>query len=361
MKKVLFLALHRPNRSPSQRFRFEQYLTYLENNGFECTFSYIIRQQDDKLFYGSGNYWAKIKILLRSINKRWKEVRNAEKYDLVFVQRECFMLGTDYFERRFAKKTKLIFDFDDSIWLQNVSKNNKALAFLKDAKKTAKIIGIADMVFAGNEYLANYASQFNDNVKIVPTTIDTELYQPVPLPESNRVCIGWSGSFSTIEHFEYCLPALVKLKEKYEGKIYFKVIGDGNYENKELNIQGIPWTMKDELKELSEINIGLMPLPNDEWTNGKCGLKGLQYMALKIPTLMSAVGVNTEIIEDGENGFLIHSMEEWVEKASLLIESPDLRQRMGEKGRATVEQSYSVASQKDRYLKYFKDVIEEEA
>ncbi|MCP4438038.1 MAG: glycosyltransferase family 4 protein [Aureispira sp.] len=360
-KKILFLGIHRKDRSPSQRFRFEQYLDYLEENGFQCEFSNIIRAEDDKVFYGAGNFFGKLGILMRSISKRWKESARAKDYDIVFVQRECFMLGTTFFEKRFAKKTKLVFDFDDSIWLQVVSANNKSVGFLKDADKTAKLIEMSDMVFAGNPYLANYASKYNKNVKIVPTTIDTEEYVRVPQEPRDRVCVGWSGSFTTIEHFEHCLPALAKLKEKYGDKVYFKVIGDGNYKHEELGIQGIPWTKKDELKELSEIEIGLMPLPNDEWTNGKCGLKGLQYMALDIPTIMSPVGVNTEIIQDGENGLLADGVDEWVEKISMLIDNPELRETMGKKGRKTVVDQYSVISERDNYVKHFNELLSKES
>lgn len=357
-KKVLFLALHRPDRSPSQRFRFEQYLGFLSTNGYSCEFSYLISENDDKIFYGSGNYLGKFGILWRSFWKRWKESKNADQYDLIFVQRECFMLGTTFFEKRFASKSKMIFDFDDSIWLQFVSEGNKSLSFLKDASKTSKLIEISDMIFAGNQYLADYAAQFNKNIKIIPTTIDTDEYQRLTLPkQAGRVCIGWSGSFTTIEHFKHAVPSLKKLKEKYGDKIYFKVIGSDKYVNDDLGIKGLNWNKKDELKELSEIDIGLMPLPNDEWTKGKCGLKGLQYMALEIATIMSNVGVNGEIIEDGVNGYLINKEEDWVEKISMLIENDALRKSMGAAGRKTVLDFYSVESQKERYLDYLQEVV----
>jgi glycosyltransferase involved in cell wall biosynthesis len=356
MKKILFGVLHRPDRSPSQRFRFEQYLNYLKENGYDYEYSYLIRQEDDKVFYGKGNYWKKFLILFRSVLKRWSELRKAKSYDLFFVQREAFMLGTTFFEKGISKKTKMIFDFDDSIWLQVVSDGNKSLGFLKDASKTQKLIKYAHLIFAGNEYLAKFARQFNSNVVIVPTTIDTDEYKRIPQPASDKVCVGWSGSFTTIEHFEFAIPALLKIKEKYGEKVCFKVIGDGNYRHEELNITGLPWIKKDELQELSGIDIGIMPLPDTEWANGKCGLKGLQYMALEIATIMSPVGVNTEIIQDGENGFLADATDEWVEKISILIEDSELRKKLGAAGRQTVLDKYSVYSQRDNYIKYFNEL-----
>jgi hypothetical protein len=103
MPKVLFLTLHRPNRSPSQRFRFEQYLQVLKENGFECEFSYLLNEKDDTVFYKKGHLFTKGLIVLKSISKRLKELFNVSRYDIIFIQRECFMLGSSFFERQFSK------------------------------------------------------------------------------------------------------------------------------------------------------------------------------------------------------------------------------------------------------------------
>lgn len=359
MKRVLIATLHRPDRSPSQRFRIEQYLGFLRENGFEIDFSYLLNAQEDRLFYQEGNFKAKGLILLKSIGKRLQNLFPPGKYDIVFVQREAFMLGTSLFEK-LLKRTgaKLIFDFDDAIWLQNISEGNKRLAFLKNADKTASLIKMADLVFAGNEYLGNYAYQYNPNVVIMPTTIDTDHYRKTDKRQSKSLCIGWSGSISTVAHFEHLLAVLQRLKEKYGEIITFKVIGDQHYEVSELGIKGQAWKKEEEVPEISSFDIGIMPLPDDEWTKGKCGLKGLQYMALEVPTIMSAVGVNTDIISDGENGFLAKDSEEWFSKLCQLVEDKELRERLGKAGRKTVLDHYSVHSQKARYLQYFRQLSE---
>lgn len=359
-KKVLIITNHRKDRAPGQRFRFEQYLTYLEENGFEIEFSFLINENQDRIFYSKGNYLKKAFILAQSIWKRLKNVINRNKYDVIFIFREALMLGTTYFERQFAKsKAKVIFDFDDAIWMHQESKSsapNKNLSWLKNPDKTKDIIALSDLVIAGNQYLADYAKRFNHNVEVVPTTIDTEEYLAKKKKDYKRdvVCIGWSGSKTTIDHFEEALPALKTIKEKYGDKVIFKVIGDGDYQLKELGIDGDPWRKDAELDDLSEIDIGIMPLPNDEWAKGKCGLKGLQYMALGIPTLMSPVGVNSEIIKEGENGYLPTNLTEWVEGLSNLVENLDLRIEVGLKGRETVVNSFSVNSNRMKYLEIFK-------
>lgn len=357
MTKILFLTLHRPNRSPSQRFRFEQYIPYLQEKGIICDFSYLLNEADDKIFYSKGNFLKKSFIIIKSFFKRLKELKTINQYAIVFVQRECFMLGTSYFEKKIASKgASLIYDFDDAIWIPNVSDANKRFEFLKDSSKTGKIIELCDMVFAGNQYLADYASKFNNNVKIVPTTIDTDEYKKIDSNKDNKVVIGWSGSITTIQHFEYAIPFLRELKNKFGNHIEFKVIGDANYFNEELSIKGLAWNKQTEIEDLSTFDIGIMPLPDDEWANGKCGLKGLQYMALEIPTIMSPVGVNTEIIQDGVNGFLASEINEWVEKLSLLIDSEQLRGEIGMKARKTVVDNYSVEANKHLYLDYFNQV-----
>jgi len=357
MKKVLFVCLHRPDRSPSQRFRFEQYLDYLRHNGFDCEFSWLLNEQDDKYFYNQGKLFQKAVILIKSILKRTREILKASGYSIVFVQRESFMLGTTFFEKQFAKKTKLIFDFDDSIWLQNVSDANKMFSFFKNAGKTKKIIELSHLVFSGNNYLADYAKKFNKNVVVIPTTIDTKEYSPVQKKQNNGVCIGWSGSITTIQHLKTQITALRQIKKKFGDKVYFKVIGDANFYDEELGVKGIDWKIENEIEELSEFDIGIMPLPDSEWAKGKCGLKGLQYLSLEIPTIMSPVGVNSDIIVDGENGFLADGTDEWVKKISLLVESETLRKVMGKKGRQIVLEKYSVEANKDLYLKYFNSLL----
>jgi glycosyltransferase involved in cell wall biosynthesis len=353
-KKVLFICLHRTHRSPGQRFRFEQYLTYLNENGYDCRLSILLNEKDDKAFYSKGKFSKKVLIYLKTLLTRTGDWFRMNRYDIIFIFRDALMTGSTFFEKRFARsKAKLIFDFDDAIWLQNVSEANKKLAFLKNSSKTATIIGLSDLIFAGNQFLADYAAQFNKNIVIVPTTIDTDIYVPQPRLSNGPVCIGWSGSFSTIQHFATAIPVLKEIKEKFGDAVKFKIIGDANYYCAELDTQGVAWKAATEIEDLCEIDIGIMPLPDDEWARGKCGLKGLQYMALGIPTLMSPVGVNSEIIRHGVNGYLPSANAEWVAAIAELIKDRELRNRIGKAGRQTVIDNYSVEVWKHKYLKYF--------
>ncbi len=358
-KRILYIVQHRFNRSPGQRYRCEQYIPFLEANGYECVYSPILinEQEDHDLYY--GNYFRKLTLFLKGIFRRIRDIIRAKDFDIIFIYREAFMTGTVLFEKLIHKAgDKIIFDFDDAIWNHDVSVGNKNLAWLKRPEKTNDIIALADLVFAGNQYLAEYASNHNKNVVIVPSTIDLEYYR-IPAKNfsvTNPVIIGWSGSLTTIEHFKPIIPVLKKLKEKFGSKIEFKVFGIPEYENEELGIKGIAWTPENEVSEIASFDIGIMPLPDNEWSRGKCGMKGLQYMALEVATIMSPVGVNKEIIQDGKNGFLASSDEEWLQKISVLVESKELRDKFGKAGRETVEKQYSSDAIRQDYLRYFNEL-----
>lgn len=359
MKRILYIVPHRPNRSPGQRFRCEHFIPILQQNGFSVTYSNLLTEWDDFYFYQPKRYGIKAFIFVKTFLKRCRDVVRASRYDCIFIYREAFMVGTTVFEKGLAKSGKpIIFDFDDSIWIQDISDGNKNLSWMKRAGKTDEITAMAKLVIVGNQYLAEHARQFNCNVAIIPTTIDTDYHKPAPKPASNTVCIGWTGSETTIRHFKLIIPVLKRIKEKYGDKVSFIQISNITSECPEIGLETIVWNAHDEIDQLRRIDIGIMPLPNDEWAKGKCGFKGLQYMALEIPTIMSPVGVNTEIIRDGQNGFFATTDDEWFSVLCKLIDNEQLRKTIGCEGRKTIVERYSINSQKEKYVELFKKLIE---
>lgn len=358
---VLIMANYRRDRAPGQRYRYEQYLGYLEDNGFTCTTSNLFSKQDERYLHNSGSIFRKAFLALRSFVKRLFESIFCGKYQIVFFYREALFWGPGIFEWLICKMSpRTILDFDDATWLYEGPRNSFS-AILRNPKKTAAIVKNVDLVIVGNDYLADYCRRNGAiKVEVVPSTINTDIYIP-NYPCKTRddpVVIGWSGSHSTIKHFEILIPVLRAIKEKYREQVSFLLVGDPNYRNAELGIQGHAWKSETEVQDLYPIDIGIMPLPDNEWTRGKCGMKGLQYMALEIPAILSPVGANTKIIEDGENGLLANSHDAWVANLSRLIEDPELRVRLGKAGRKTVLEHYSVASQKLRYVQLFKDLVD---
>jgi glycosyltransferase involved in cell wall biosynthesis len=209
---------------------------------------------------------------------------------------------------------------------------------------------------AGNPYLADYARQFNpQNVTVIPTTIDTDKYHfPENKPENEVPVIGWSGSHSTVQHLDTLRETLQDLAKV--AKFRLRVIGTPNYKIEGVDVEAMAWRSETETSDLEPIDIGVMPLPDDQWSKGKCGLKALQYMALGVPTMCSPVGVNSDIIQDGENGFLASAKDEWIEKLKRLLASAELRRKLGAAGRRTVEEKYSAKVQAPRVFQILTSV-----
>jgi glycosyltransferase involved in cell wall biosynthesis len=206
--------------------------------------------------------------------------------------------------------------------------------------KTRTICRIASHVIVGNSYLANYASRVNRQVTIVPSTIDTIEYQAGDCGLSNGLpVIGWTGSYSTLQYLDAMRSTLQRLAQR-EG-FRLRVIGAPGYKIEGVEVESLPWNPHSEVADLRTIDIGIMPLPDDRWTRGKCGMKALQYMALGKPVVASPVGANLNIVNDRTSGYLAAREEEWVDRLSELLRSPSLRTQFGVEGRKIVETKYS--------------------
>jgi glycosyltransferase involved in cell wall biosynthesis len=352
--RVLAVVPYLYDTSPGQRFRIEQWEPILRAGGVEITYAPFESEELGKILYKKGQVPAKLREVVSNLNRRRQDVKSAASYDLVYVFREAALLGPPWFERGMARSgVPMIFDFDDAIFVRYKSPANGYLSYLKFPGKTAEICRRSTHVMAGNEYLANYARAHNKEVTIVPTTIDTDKYAPVEKAgEPDLLTIGWSGSFSTVQHLDTIRDTLQELAKTERFRL--RVIGTPEYDLPGVDVEAIQWRAETELADLAAIDIGLMPLPDDNWSRGKCGLKALQYMALGIPTICSPVGVNSTIIQDSENGLLARDPSEWVAKLKLLLHSPELRRKLGEAGRQTVAKSYSAEVIAPKVLEIFR-------
>jgi len=355
--RVLALMPALYDTSPGQRYRLEQWEPLLRECGVDITFASFEDEELHALLYKRGMMRKKLHLVTRGLGRRLSLVRKVKDYDLVYILREAALLGPPVFERLIAQSgVPMVFDFDDAIFVSYRSPSNGYLSYLKFASKTKTICRIASHVMVGNPYLADYARQVNDRVTVIPTTIDTEKYRvPERREKSGPPVIGWTGSYSTVQHLDTMRGALKRLAEKESFRL--RVIGTPAYECPPVDVEAMPWRAETELEDLSEIDIGMMPLPDNRWSKGKCGLKALQFMAIGIPTICSPVGVNTDIIHDDQNGFIAATEDEWVEKLTRLLRSAELRQRLGHAGRVTVEEKYSAITQTPRVYEIFKSVL----
>ena len=348
LMRVLALVPSTYDTSPGQRFRMEQWAPYLSERGIEIDFQSFECDELHSTLYKPGNLSRKLNLVTKAFARRIGTIREVRKYDVVYVFREAAILGPAFIEYWVhATKVPMIFDFDDAVFVPYKSPSNGYLSLLKFPSKVRTICRLSAHVMAGNAYLADYARQVNDSVSIVPTTIDTEKYQPRASETDSAVpTIGWSGSYSTVQHLDTLRGALQRLAKREKFKL--RVIGTSEYSIDGVDVQAIQWRSETETQDLLPIDIGIMPLPDDPWSRGKCGLKALQYMALGIPSVSSPVGVNSEIIDDGRNGMLASTEDEWIEKLATLLRSVELRKKLGDAGRITVETKYSAEVQAPR-------------
>jgi glycosyltransferase involved in cell wall biosynthesis len=341
--KVLIVCPYPVGCAPSQRFRFEQYF------GSGCP-SWITTVVSPAMTLSMYKHLARpgvyqVLCLLRGALVRLRDLWRATEFDVIVIHKEAYPVGPPVFEKALIYlNPRVIFDFDDSLhvmpeWRVKPGFRGWLLRWLEYPSRTAEIIERCALAAAGCPFLKTYAEQFNPRVVLVPTCIDTESFCPAVGSPSRRVRIGWSGSFSTVSHLRTIEPILREVASRYD--VEFLVVGAPEFSMPGCHVIAREWNAAEELDNFGSMDIGVMPLPDNEATRGKCGLKALQYMAMGIPAICSAVGVNCDILQDGVNGFLAHSDGDWREKLALLIESRELREKLGRAGRETVLCKYS--------------------
>jgi glycosyltransferase involved in cell wall biosynthesis len=354
LKKLHIIAPYPKGEAPSQRFRFEQYLAFLEERNFEICYHSFHTPKSWKRLYKKGLFIQKFLDLNYNFLRRWILLFRLIGAKHIFMHREMAHLGPPVFEWILVKilRRKYVYDFDDAIWIPNYSSANARFQKLKWYRKVPTLIKWASKVSAGNDFLANYALQFNSQVEVIPTTIDIQnQHTQLVDPQKKPLVIGWTGTHSTMHYLDFVVPILRRLETEFD--FQFKVISNKkpNYQLKSLVYQD--WKEETEIEDLAEIQIGIMPLVLDAWSEGKCGFKALQYMALGMASVVSPVGVNTKIIQHETNGFIAETSEEWEKALRKLLEDETLRKELGEKALSSIQQKWSVDVWKTNYLKLF--------
>lgn len=357
--KVLFWTPY-PTEGASNRYRVEQYLPGLKLAGIKYNLRPFWNSAAYNLLYKKGHYFKKAYyFILGTLSRIW-DTLFIFKYDIVFIHREAYPVGGAFFETILSFfKIPLIFDFDDAIFLPASSLANNFIERFKRPNKIAPIIKKSRYVIVGNSYLSDFALRYNRSVSIISTSIDTDKYYPDEKGHNDKVVIGWTGSITTIDFLNMLKNTFIRLSKRFS-YIEFKTVG-GNFSIDGLtNIISRLWSLKEEIEDLKTFDIGIMPMPENEWTKGKCGFKAILYMSLGIPCVCSPVGITKEIVSDGINSFLANTEEEWMEKLSLLIENPSLRKKMGLAGRKTIEERFSLKVNMPKFLELLKKIYREE-
>ena len=307
------------------------------------------------VIYQGGGKLTKLRGVLKGFFGRWVTILfRSWKYQYIFIHREVAPIGPPVFEwilsRLFGKK--IIYDFDDAIWMPDSTVETRLVSWIKCRWKIKYICKWSYKISAGNLFLQNYAKQYNANVVIIPTCVDTEVrHNRIKEHKKANLTIGWTGSHSTLRYLEIILPAIINLQQEYN--FTFLIISNKPPAFELKNMKFLQWNEKSEVEDLLQMDIGVMPLPDNLWSEGKCGFKLVQYLSLGIPAVAGKAGVNKEIIGHGVNGFLCESVSEWKEALQKLLTDSSLRKALGLEGRRKIEQEYSIKSQKAKFLEFF--------
>ncbi len=295
--------------------------------------------------------------------RRFQALQHLGDFDLVLIHREAFPFFAPLVESYVLRRhPKVIFSFDDAIYVGHDNCSGLSHPFLyrvKHGKGYDEVIRQSSHVVVGNAVLAAHARQFNSLVTIVPTVVDTEKVWPKPaLPASSMpITIGWVGSASTASYLSMIEPPLQQIARAYPERVRFRFFGYPDYKPQLPKSVSLPFNLRTEGEDIRSLDIGLMPMPDTEWTRGKCAFKAIQYMACGVATVASPVGVTTDLIQHEVNGLLAKSSDEWLGAIKRLICDVDLRRRLAERARDTIVKQYSLQVWGPRLVECFDQVL----
>lgn len=328
--------------SPGQRTGIELWEKVLEPAGIHLHYLPFETDRLHSVLYKRGYMKTKITEMIRAYIRRMNDLRNLDDYDAVYVFREAALIGPAFFEKWIARRGKpMIYHFDDPIYIRYRSPINGRWSYLKCLGKTATICKMSRIVIVNSRHHEDYAAQYNANVWRIPCLVDADKYSFNPeTQDSFPVCVGWSGSPTTVGNMQVVVDAMRELAKRVNHKVH--LIG-----GEEFNLPGIaytaqPWRAKTEVEDLRKIQIGMVPLPVNEWNKRKFYMKVVQYMALGIPPVCTPMGSNPEVIKHGVTGFLADGTREWVEYLELLIRDKSRRLEMSHNAAQEARAKYSL-------------------
>ena len=354
----LFLTPYPAHCAPSQRLKFEQYYASFEAHGIRVVVSPFVTPALWRVLYRRGFWIRKLAFGVRGHLRRLRDLRRARHFDFVYVHLWALPFGPPWLEERLTRRgVRVIYDIDDLIYLPRASAANLFVRPFRRRDRIVRIMRTASHVIVSTRYLGQFAAGHNARVTTISSTIDTDAYRPRRHSDArDAITIGWSGSHSTAPFLDVIAPALRELSRRFT--IRLLVVGAVPFAMEGVTVDARPWSLDRETADLAEMDIGVYPLPEEEWVLGKSGLKALQYMGVGVPVVATRIGAACEFVRDGDNGFLAGPHEEWVDRLSRLILDPSLRARMGAAGRATVEDGYSVRHTAPVYLRIIDSVLD---
>ena len=351
-KKILVICPFPEDQAAGQRLKYEQFFNNWRENGYEIEVSSFMDERMWSIVYTERNYIKKMLGTIKGYLRRIKDIFRLRNFDLVYVFMWTTPFGSSFFERIFRRlSNRLVYDIEDNALIPQSNSLNPIMKLLKGVEKVEFLIKTADHVITSSPFLNSDSLKLNkkESCTFISDAMDINRYSPKnPYSNDKTIVVGWTGTFSSAVYLDLLRNVFLQLNERIEFRL--RIIGNFEYSIPGLDIEVIQWSKEKEIEDLQAIDIGIYPLTQDEWVLGKSGLKALQYMALGLPTVATNVGTTPRIIKHMENGWLVRTEEEWILALETLIKSPDLRCKMGERARNTIEENYSLEVMEKKYL-----------
>ena len=341
---------------PSSRYRFYQFFPFFEKENIEITVCPLFNNKYVENLFSEERRWKLFNPIVAHF-KRTEKLIFHQNCDLVWMEKEALPWIPAFFETALYKKSlPYVIDYDDAVF-HRYDQHSNPLIRGSLSKKIDKIMARSKVVVAGNQYIADYAQKaVAPRVEVLPTVVDLSNYKVKETFNSLPFTIGWIGSPITSRYISIAGEALNNFCQQED--VEFRAMGALWRDLDEIPGKLISWNAETETEELTRFDVGIMPLPDTPWERGKCGFKLIQYMASGIPVIASPVGINSEIVDHGLNGYLAASTEEWIEYLKMLKENPDLCRKMGAAGRQKVERDYSLQETAPRLVELLKEAAE---
>ena len=341
LKMVSILVLTKYGRmGASSRLRFLQYFPHLEQNSFRITLQSLLSDEFLQVRYRRGSYG--FACLLRAYADRLSAMLRLNNFDAVWIEKEALPWAPLSVEQTLLSGVPYVLDYDDAVFHQ-YDQHPRAWVRCLYGKRLDGLMANAALVVGGNNYLAQRARNAGAQwTEIIPTVIDLNRYPcPSREPDTRKLPrIVWIGSPSTARYLQLLCEPLVRLAKRQS--FVLRVIGAGVVDIPGVQIEVVTWSENTEVESTGVCDVGVMPLEDSSWERGKCGYKLIQYMACGLPVVASGVGVNSEIVQHGVNGYLANTPDEWVDALEKLLIDQQLRVQMGRAGRHMVEQVYCI-------------------
>ncbi|SFQ62881.1 Glycosyltransferase involved in cell wall bisynthesis [Roseivivax halotolerans] len=360
MTRVLFLTRY-PVEGASSRYRVLQYLPHLKAQGVQADVQSFMDTPMYRLSLAPGRTGNKIAATLKATVRRLWALRRWRDYDALYLQRELLPFGPPLIEAALKKRgAVLFFDYDDALFIKKASRYNRIATALRSADKTRDLFRLVHCVVAGNNWLRDAAREAGAARAVTLEVAEDTGRIPMHAPHDNDtpVTIGWLGSPSTVKYLRFIEPVLQRVAQRYP-QVRWEIMGGNDFRMDGVDWQLSDWSLDGEVAALGRFDIGLMPLPAEDWAKGKSGGKARTYMAAGIVPVVSAIGYNTELIHHGETGFLCETPEDWETHLVRAIEDADLRQRVALAARAEVEDRFDPALIAANMAALLRDVVDD--